>query len=328
MSKAGFKVSGLVANGKLSPMAGVMPSGTFGRAEEQAPDSLVPGQEYMIRLDKLVDSPFQIRLVIDPARVDEVGQQLDSQGQIDPIEFRPGKTPNTFEIVKGHTRKRAAASIGWTEIRGLYKELTDAQADVACMVDNTGATPSEFEYALMFRRALTKGYVNTQAEAGKMFGVSQSQVSKGLAMLELPPAILAMLNIDPGLFGAKASVVIQTLWYDHPEHHDIILETIAGLKDGMEQIEIKGRVEQRIAEVKRKELANAAASIPKPPKQQARREVINSPTGNECYVTILKDKAMVIEFKDLAIPATMAQEVVNKALKQLAESYQPAGNGE
>ena len=329
MSKPGPKFSGLVAQGIVQVPAGAKPSTNFTRVEDAPADGLIDGREYMVRLDLLDDSPFQMRRTIDPARVDEVAGQLEEQGQIDAIEFRRSKTPGRLEVIKGHTRKYGALSKGWVELRGVYKDLTDAQADIACMLDNTGAPPTEYEYALSFQHSLDKGYAKTQSAVGKMFGFSQGTVSKGLAMLQLPAPVRALLDAQPALFGAKTAAVVADLWNELPEHSDVILQGIRRFNDGMEQGQLHKWVTDQVAEIKRKAAKATQPNVKKQGSapQQARRAVINSPTGNECYVTILREKAMVIEFKDLGIPAERAQEVVNNALIELAKSYKGNGNG-
>jgi ParB/RepB/Spo0J family partition protein len=329
MSKPGPKFSGLVAAGIVQVPAGVKPSTNFERGEDVPADGLIDGHEYMIRMDLLDDSPYQTRLTIDPARVDEVGDQLEDQGQIDAVEFRRSRTPGRLELIKGHTRKYGALSKGWVELRGVYKDLTDAQADIACMLDNTGAAPTEYEYAGAFQHSLDTGYAKTQSAVGKMFGFSQATVSKGLAMLQLPAPVRALLDAQPALFGAKTAAVVANLWSDYPEHSEVILQGIRRFNDGLEQGQLHKWVMEQIADIKRKAAKAAQPSTEKKKgsaQQQARRAVINSPTGNECYVTILRDKAMVIEFKDLAIPAAKAQEAVNNALIELAKSHKSSGH--
>jgi len=329
MNKPGLKFSGLVAAGKVHVPADAKPSSNFDRVEDLPVDGLIDGREYMIRLDLLDDSPYQTRLMIDPARVDEVGDQLEDQGQIDAVEFRRSSIPGRLQLIKGHTRKYGALSKGWVELRGVYKDLTDAQADVACMLDNTGAPPTEYEYARAFQHSLDKGYAKTQTAVGKMFGFSQGTVSKGLAMLQLPAPVRALLDAQPALFGAKTAAVVAELWKEYPDHSELVLQGIRRFNDGMDQGQLSKWLAGEVADIKRKAAKIAESSAEKAQRnaqQQARRAVINSPTGNECYVTILREKAMVIEFKDLGIPAEKAQEVVNNALSELAKSYKGTGN--
>ena len=322
--KPGLKFSGLVSSGKVVVPPNAVPSNKFDHVTDTPSDQLIEGREYMIPLSQLVDSPYQVRLVMDPARVDAVGDQLEGQGQLDAIEFRLGKVKGTYELIKGHTRKHGALSRGWTELRGLFRNLSDQEAEAACMVDNTGEPPTEYEYAHMFKRAISNGHAKTQEGVGKMFGCSQGTVAKRLGMLELAEPVQQILNERPGLFGAKAASVIRDLWTAHPDHHEPILETISMLKDGMDQGDIRKVVEGKIADRKRKE-AKATPGQELQAKPQARREIIKSTTGSEAYVTILKEKSMTIEFKDLGIPPAEAQETVNKALRELAERH-GAGN--
>lgn len=338
-SRAPLKVSGLISAGRVVPDATSAPSNKFDlpqRTTAAASDLPAPGEEFEVRIDQLDDSPFQaiIRRVLDPIRVDERAQSLKASGQATPVTVRR-KPDGRYELIKGHYRKHGAKSIGWEVLRALLVVADDQEAKRQLMLDNESVTPSEYSYAHMFavvrNDRISAGLSGTQKDIANYFGCSQAKVSNCLAMLELPAPLLAALDKKPSLFGAAAAKVLTKLWEELPSDQDLILTAVDGLADDEEeskakQSELKKTVDQLVAE-RRKKAAKDQPAPQKPPKQQPRRVSISSHTGEECYVTILKENSINIDFKDKSIDPSLVQETINKALRDLVEKSKPQSNG-
>lgn len=329
MSRKPLKVSGLIQSGRLVPQAGITASTAFDTPAEApaaeirqdqptesaltvrptiAPAIVVPvdalGIEKLIDLDLLDDSPFQTRLKYDPVRIDEISQSFLSAGQSTPITAR--QMPNgRYEIIKGQTRKKAAINIGWKQARVLIVSRTDREAELDVMVDNTGAPPTEYEEALMFRKAMSKEYATTQKAVAAMFLCSQAKVSNGLAMLNLPAEVLSLLDEEPGLFGAHAAKVINSLWESYPTHHHVILKAIQRLKEGADQGSIQVWVTQQI---------NAATRPPR-----AQKHLIPSSSGAPRYLTQAKDRDIIVRISDRSIDAAMVHQRIDEMLRKMAD---------
>ncbi|PND62987.1 hypothetical protein, partial [Escherichia coli] len=72
----------------------------------------------------------------------------------------------------------------------------------ATLIQNEGREDlSDFERAKNFKLALKRGFAKGQVECAEMFSTSQTNVSRCLAMLDLPAPILDMLERQPDLFG-------------------------------------------------------------------------------------------------------------------------------
>jgi ParB/RepB/Spo0J family partition protein len=314
MAKSGIKISGLVGGGIITPMAGVVPSSR--NSQQGSSDLPTPGKEFTLEIDQVDDSPLQIKIRrrLDPSRVDEIGLSMQRAGQSTPVTVR--QLPNgRYELIKGHYRKHGAISIGWTQLRALLVVADDRQAKRDLMLDNEGTPPTEYTYAHMFREVREDGEATTQSDIAAYFGCSQAKVSNCMAMLGLAPEILARLDKNPSLLGAAAAKVLLSLWEQHPDHRELILNAVDELSDGIEQNKLRQRVEQKINERKRQ--AEKAAGTAAPPKPKPRREVIKGHTGEECYVTILKETGMTVEIKDTSIDRTLVQAAINKALREL-----------
>lgn len=83
----------------------------------------------MLRLAKLIPDPNNIRRgPDDPEAIARMAASLEARGILSPILVRPSTmTADAYFIVFGHRRVAAARSLGWTEIAGDVKDLTDEQ---------------------------------------------------------------------------------------------------------------------------------------------------------------------------------------------------------
>jgi ParB/RepB/Spo0J family partition protein len=304
--RAGVKVSGLIAAGKVAPTAGVSQSTQFDapNSDPATPDDAV--MERMIAIDLLDDSPYQYRRGYNPVRLDELSNSLLDAGQRSPITVRPGKL-GRYQIIKGHSRKYAAKNIDWTELRALVVQRDDRQAKLDCMLDNEGAPLTEYEYALMYRDAQLDNYAKTQAEVARLFVCSQAKVSNCLSMLELPAPVLEMLDKDSGLLGAKAAKVVMALWKEHPAHHALILEAIGRVKDGADQGSIKGWVAQKLTQQQQQQ-NKPAGNV---------RHVITSGAGVPRYVTVAKERDINIRLTDPTLDRDEVHKRVDELLRQM-----------
>lgn len=310
MSRAPMKISGLVRDGKVTPAAGIGPSSNFDLpVPADGQNSIQPGSEVLVPPSQLDDSPFQGRLKMDPARVDEIGASMVAFGQQDPITARV-KPDGRLEVVKGHTRKYGAVAHDIPQVRVLIVAMSDTEAEVACLVDNEAATYHEWEYANVYQRVMQAGYAKTQKAAGTMFARSQSHVSKCLMMLNLPGEIRNMLNSQPDLFGAKAAAEILDLWEKQAAYHDIILTAIRKLMDGMEQGQIKQWVLQQISIAQHKS---------RPRNDPPMRHVINMPSGKPGYITMVKKRDLTIQVADDSLDIEQVRQKIEELLRDLSQ---------
>lgn len=306
MSKQGLKISGLVAAGRLAAPALTQPSSAFDAMTPGAPVLVAtePSGEVMLDVTLLDDAPYQSRKKLDPEHVDEVGQSLESAGQRSPITVR--RKPNgRYELIKGHTRKYAAISKGIAQLRALVVARNDREAKLDLWLDNEGRRNTDYEYALMFRDALSENYASTQKGVGDLFGCSQGKVSKCLAMLELPKSVLAMLEKEPALIGTATAPVIQELWSAYPQHADLIMQGLQRVAEGADQNGLKPWVLQKVNSMQR-------ASTQRP-----RNHQIPHASGAPAYVTIEKGRDLVLRLADIDLDMDVTRKAVEETLTRL-----------
>jgi len=98
------------------------------QAEQQA-------QVISIPIDRLADSPYQPRTSYDPDNLRELTDSIRHNGVLQPCPVRQ-VGPNNWELIGGHTRKRAAIAAGLTHLPCIVKSLSDEQARLLVVLDN------------------------------------------------------------------------------------------------------------------------------------------------------------------------------------------------
>lgn len=239
-----------------------------------------------IQLSLVDDSPYQPRLEYDPEEIDALAKTMAAATQADPIKVR--KVGDRYELISGHRRKRAALSLGWTEISAIVENRTDEQAELEAMLLVVGSvTLSDYELAKMYRRAQIRKFWKGQREAAAMFGTSQTLVSQRMDMLNLPAPILEMLEAKPSLFGAECGKTIKNLVKDYPDHIDLIVKGVRRLvEENATQNSLKGWVLQAISQQGRK-----AA----PPADENR--TITTADGRAIFTTKKHATSLTVNFK-------------------------------
>jgi ParB family chromosome partitioning protein len=144
-------------------------------------------------LDALTPGKYQPRKHWDADKLDELAESIRSQGVIQPIVVR--ELPDrTFEIIAGERRWRASRLAGLREIPAVVRSVDDRTMVAMSLIENIqreDLNPLEEAHAL---ERLIDEFDLTHAQAAETVGRSRASVSNLLRLLELPPAIRALLE--------------------------------------------------------------------------------------------------------------------------------------
>jgi ParB family chromosome partitioning protein len=141
----------------------------------------------------LVDgSPFQPRRRFDDEALAELAQSIRRHGILQPILVR--RCGERFELIAGERRLRAARLAGVREIPAVVRDCSDERAFEAALVENLQREEiNSVDAALAYRRLAAEfGY--TQAEIAHRTGKSRAAVANCLRLLQLPPAVLDLVE--------------------------------------------------------------------------------------------------------------------------------------
>jgi ParB family chromosome partitioning protein len=148
-------------------------------------------------LESLTESPLNPRRTFDDAALQELAESIRTQGVLSPLLVRP-KGPQTYEIVAGARRYRAAqlAAIGYVPVR--IADLTDAQALEMSIVENLqrrDVHPLEEAQGFAALLRLAEPAYSIEQIAAKC-GKQPGYVASRVRLTELAPAVVEAFAKD------------------------------------------------------------------------------------------------------------------------------------
>ena len=164
------------------------------KAADTATPEVQPGERLrQMPVKQLQPGKYQPRLHMDPAKLSELSESIKAQGVIQPIVVRE-LSPGKFEIVAGERRWRASQEAGLAEVPVVVRELDDRTVIAMALIENIQREDlNPLEEAQSLQRLIGE-FSLTHAEAAEAVGRSRAAVSNLLRLLELPPAIRALLE--------------------------------------------------------------------------------------------------------------------------------------
>jgi ParB family transcriptional regulator, chromosome partitioning protein len=183
-------------------------------AAAAAPRALSVGQ--------LEPGPFQPRQTMRPEPMAELVESIRLRGVLQPILARPHPNErDRFQIIAGERRWRATQAAGLHEIPVLVRDLSDADAMAAALVENLQRQDLDpIEEAEGYRRLLHE-FGLTQEKLGDAVGKSRSHVANAMRLLQLPAPVRA--ELQKGTLSAGHARALLT----HPEPEKAALTVIA-----------------------------------------------------------------------------------------------------
>lgn len=173
-------------------------------------------------------------------RLDQMAESIRRNGILNPLLVR--RMGERYQILGGHTRKAAAAKIGYKELPCVVMDVDDDEAENIFVTDNLmqrpGLLPSEKAWAYRTkleamkrqgqRTDLTSVPVaqksTSREQLGKEVGESQDQVRRYIRLTYLNPLLLDL--VDDGKLGLTIAVelsyldeLVQSMLADYLEEH-------------------------------------------------------------------------------------------------------------
>ncbi len=157
------------------------------------------GEFRRIPIELLQRGRYQPRTDMRPESLEELADSIRAQGVVQPIVVRAvgraeGGGPETFEIIAGERRWRAAQIAGLAEVPAVVREVDDEAAVAMALIENIqreNLNPLEEATALM---RLIEEFSMTHQQAAEAVGRSRAAVSNLLRLLELSDAVKGMVE--------------------------------------------------------------------------------------------------------------------------------------
>lgn len=161
--------------------------------EPAAPDSElfpVPGARFAeIPVGAIVPNPKQPRSVFDEEALEELKVSIQEVGFLQPIVVRQIEDDETYELVMGERRWRAAQAIGRTHIPAIVRDTRDDAMLRDALLENIHrANLNPLEEAAAYQQLLEE-FGATHDELAKRIGRSRPQISNTIRLLNLPAPV-------------------------------------------------------------------------------------------------------------------------------------------
>lgn len=194
MADAGSKKKGLGRG--LSHLFGEAEAAYRASVAESAPAEVArpaaPGKTLPVA--HLKPGKFQPRRHFDDAALDELAASIKAHGLLQPILVRPLDRPDSYEIIAGERRWRAAQKAGLHDVPVIVQALTDSQSLEIALIENLQRQDlTALEEADGYQR-LIEEFGHSHAELGELVGKSRSHVANMLRLLALPDSVKALIT--------------------------------------------------------------------------------------------------------------------------------------
>ena len=207
------------------------------------PDQVQPRKaELHLPVDKLEPNPQQPRLDFKQEELESLADSIRQKGVIQPLIVRRKPGRDTYEIVAGERRWRAAQLAQLHEVPVVVRDLSDTEVLEVAIIENIQrADLSAIEEALGFRQLMTR-FGHTQEKLAEALSRSRSHVANLLRLLSLPPEVQDMVR-DGALSAGHARTLI-----GHPRAAELAAQiTAKGLSVRETERLVKARDEKPTA---------------------------------------------------------------------------------
>lgn len=168
----------------------------IGEMDQPAPQLTEPvAGDRTLPIEWIARNPNNPRRVFSEEELDDLARSMRDHGVIQPIVVRPtGINDQSFEIIAGERRWRAAQRAGLTQLPAIIRDVDDKAALELAIVENVQRSDlNSIEEAKGYQQLMDE-YHYGQAELGEVIGKSRSHVANTLRLLKLPDAVQALVS--------------------------------------------------------------------------------------------------------------------------------------
>ena len=139
-----------------------------------------------------------------PASLHELADSIKAQGLINPIVVR--KTGNTYQLIAGYRRWKAARTFGIPKLKARVLDYDDTQAFLATISENVHRLESDpLQEAQVFQK-LTTEHDLTEVQIAEKFGKTRQYVQNRLNLLKLPQKLHPLIKEGRLSLGAASQL--------------------------------------------------------------------------------------------------------------------------
>ena len=151
-------------------------------------------------------NPAQPRKVFHEEALEELADSIRQHGVLQPLSVR--RVGNSYELIAGERRLRAARMAGLSEIPCIVMNMTDQESGMASMVENLQRQDLDFIEEARGIAMLMENWAMSQEQTARLLGKSQSAVANKLRILRHSAPVLTALR-DGGLTERHARALLK-----------------------------------------------------------------------------------------------------------------------
>jgi len=177
---------------------------------DSAPADTPRKADSTVGLDRIVPNPDQPRRTFNEEALSDLTASIKEKGIIQPLIVRVNpRDANTYEIVAGERRWRAAQRAQLHDIPVIIRELDDTEVLELAIIENIQrADLNPVEEAMGYRQLMDR-FGHTQEKLAEALSKSRSYIANLLRLLNLPEDVQALLR-DGSLSVGHARALITT----------------------------------------------------------------------------------------------------------------------
>ncbi|CUX83911.1 MAG: chromosome partitioning protein ParB [Roseibaca calidilacus] len=161
-------------------------------ALEQQASAAAVGPIVTLPVESLVPNPDQPRRYFDETALAELAASIREKGVIQPLVVR--KKGESYEIVAGERRWRAAQRAQVHELPVVVREFTDTEVLEIAIIENIQRADLNAVEEAQGYRALIERFGHTQEKLAEVLGKSRSYIANLLRLLNLPEEVQALVR--------------------------------------------------------------------------------------------------------------------------------------
>jgi ParB family chromosome partitioning protein len=161
-----------------------------------------------VPIEHLRPNPRNPRRSFAEAELDSLAASIKDRGMIQPVVVRAvGGAKDSYEIIAGERRWRAAQRAGLHQIPIVSLEANDSQALELAIIENVQRTDlNPLEEAAGYQ-ALVEEYGHSHEEVAGIIGKSRSHVSNTMRLLKLPEVVKVFIKAGQISAGAARMLI-------------------------------------------------------------------------------------------------------------------------
>jgi ParB family chromosome partitioning protein len=142
----------------------------------------------------LAPNPHQPRRHFDDEELASLAESIAAKGVLQPILVRPTARHDSFEIIAGERRWRAAQKAKLHEVPVIVRELSDSESLEIAIIENVQRSDlNPIEEAAAYQELIDR-FSYTQEQMAQAIGKSRSHIANLLRLLKLPPRVQQLLS--------------------------------------------------------------------------------------------------------------------------------------